>query len=378
MRRLRDFLAGVLRLRTLAYVLDGLRARVAALEPLPARVAALEPLPARVAALEPLPARVAALDGLLPRVAALERRPIYDVPVGFSGDFYERHDRPRDMQEYWSRHNVTNHKSFASAAESLAYLHYRNKQYPGYIDLLPVAGWDGKTVLDYGCGPGNDLVGFAHYSRPRRLIGVDVSPTSLEQANARLSLHGASAEFVHVPYGSYSIPLADGSVDYVHCSGVLMLIEEPVRILREFRRVLRPGGEARLMVYNYDSLWVHLYVAYVIQLELGVYSSRTIREAFARSTDGEYCPFVHVWTPTEVERMAAEAGFVAEFIGAALSLWELHVFPMRFKALMDPRLPEESRDFLLELTLDEHGYPSYRGKYAGIDASFRLTMSGSS
>jgi len=368
MRRLRESIAGVLRLRTLAYEVDGLRARVAALEPL------LEPLPARVAALDPLPARVAALE---PRVTALERRSVYDVPVGFIGDFYERDDRPRDMQEYWSRHNVTAHKSFASVAESLDYFHYRNTQYPGYIDLLPVTGWDGKTVLDYGCGPGNDLVGFAHYSRPQRLIGVDVSLTSLEQAEARLRLHGARAELLSIPYGNYSIPVADRSVDYVHCSGVLMLLDEPVKILQEFRRVLKPDGEARIMVYNYDSIWVHLYVAYIVQLQLGVYRDRTIREAFARTTDGEYCPFVHVWTLAEVERMAADAGFAAEFVGAALSLWELNVFPMRFKALMDPRLPGESRDFLLELVTDERCHPRYRGRFAGIDACYRLRVNGS-
>src|SRR5207245_86101 len=83
---------------------------------------------------------------------------------------------------------------------------------------------DEKVILDYGCGPGNDLVGFAHDSRPKRLIGIDISHTSLSQAEERLRLHDASADFLQMPYGVYDIPLESESVDYVHCSGVLMLI----------------------------------------------------------------------------------------------------------------------------------------------------------
>jgi len=356
---------------------DFLRARsyANAIEALSARIAALE---GRLAALD-ASNKATALAALEERVAAAEARSrraaVYDIPVSLRGDFYERDDRPRDMQEYWSRHNVTNHREFTSIAESLDYLQYRNMQYPGYIDLLPVSGCDGKTVLDYGCGPGNDLVGFSHWSHPKRLIGADVSVPSLEQAKARLLLHGASAELIHMPYGSYSLPLENESVDYIHCSGVLMLVEDPPKMLREFRRVLRRNGEARIMVYNHDSLWLHLYVAYIVRLERGLYAERTMCESFARTTDGEYCPFVHVWRPAEVGSMAAEAGFAAEFIGAALSLWELHLLPLRFKALLDPRLPGESRDFLLGLVLDEHGYPRHRGAYAGIDACYRLRPS---
>ena len=31
---------------------------------------------------------------------------------------------------------------------------------------MPVNQADGLVVLDYGCGPGNDLVGFGHFSNP--------------------------------------------------------------------------------------------------------------------------------------------------------------------------------------------------------------------
>ena len=289
-----------------------------------------------------------------------------------TGRYYDLgYSRPT-MEEYWERHNVTNSFEFTSAKESLSFLEFRNSQYPGYIELLPVDVWDGKTIFDFGCGPGHDLVGFSHWSRPKELIGVDISKMSLDQAKRRLRLHGAEARLIQVPYGCYALPIESASVDYVHCSGVLMLIEDPIRLLTEFRRVLKPDGELRLMVYNYDSLWLHLYVAYIVQLENGLYSDLDVRKAFSRTTDGEDCPLVHVWRRSEVLELGLTAGLEGEFLGAAISLWELRIMDMRFRALMDRRLRAESRQFLLDLEINSRGFPLHKGTYAGIDGCFRF------
>ena len=105
-------------------------------------------------------------------------------------------DQRGAVAAYWTRHNVTSHKLFSSRAESLEYFHWRGDQYPGYLELMPVAGHDGCDVLDFGCGPGDDIVGFLEYSRPGRLVGADVSPSSLREAANRARLHPGGAEFV--------------------------------------------------------------------------------------------------------------------------------------------------------------------------------------
>lgn len=304
------------------------------------------------------------------RLELLEYR-TSSLAANYTGDYYKKNILA-SMQEYWTAHNVTLHAEYASIAESLRALQHRNNQYPGYIDLMPVSGQDRKVVVDFGCGPGNDLVGFAHYSKPSRLIGIDISTTSLEQARKRLDLHGAHAELIHVPYGTYDLPLESESVDYLHCSGVLMLLDEPIRLLHEFRRVLRPGGELRLMVYNYDSVWLHLYVAYVLQLENGIYADVDVRKAFSRTTDGEYCPRVDVWNADDMSAMAQQTGFSSEFLGAAPSLWELHLLPLRFKAALNPALAEEHREYLMSLTFDAHGFPLFQNRRTGIDGCYRF------
>jgi SAM-dependent methyltransferase len=317
-----------------------------------------------------LPQLAARLDTTAVKIESTQAR-ISGLGSRLRGDYYRRADHP-GLTEYWTDHNVTSHHCFVSAEESLQQLEFRNLQYPGYIDLLPVDGKDGIAVLDYGCGPGHDLVGFAHYSRPKRLVGVDISTTSLNEARQRLQLHRASAELVQIDHGRYDLPFDTASFDYIHCSGVLMCIEDPPRLLSEFHRLLKPGGELRLMVYNHDSIWLHLYVAYVVQLENGLYTDLPTQAAFTRTTDGEDCPVNAVWRPAEMLALGVETGFVPEFLGAAVSLWELHVLSRRFIACLHPALPAESRAFLMGLRLDGQGHPWHGEHRAGVDGCFRF------
>lgn len=278
-----------------------------------------------------------------------------------------------DVADYWTRHNVTQHHAFASPDESLAYFRWRGDQYYGYMDLMPVRGQDGKVVLDYGCGPGHDLVGFATHSRPARLIGCDVSSSSLAEAKRRLALHGADCELLRLDPAQARLPLADESVDLVHCSGVLHHTHDPLAILREFRRVLRSGATAQIMVYNYESIWLHYYVAYQKMVEEQRFADLDIRTAFAKTTDGEDCPIANVYRAAEFVALARSADFEAKFTGAALSVWEASLFASRFKAIMDRRLREESRIFLAGLKVNAMGLPLHEGHYAGVDGCYLLT-----
>ncbi len=276
-------------------------------------------------------------------------------------------------QDYWTRHNVTLHKTFANAQESTEYLQWRNAQYHLYEQLMPLSGFDGLSIVDYGCGPGHDLVGFATLSQPSRLTGLDISQTSLEQAKARLSLHNVGATLIQLDASTVGIPMESGTVDYVHSSGVLHHTPRPDLILGEFLRILKPGGKCRIMIYNYESLWMHLYVAYQKRIVEGLYKDMSLEQAFGRFTDGEDCPISRAYRPSEWVALARNAGFECSYAGAAISLWEAEVFhTQRFQALMDQRFTGESRRFLTGLTVDSQGYPRHQGVLAGVDACFLL------
>jgi ubiquinone/menaquinone biosynthesis C-methylase UbiE len=276
-----------------------------------------------------------------------------------------------DPQTFWTQHNVTSHHRFTSAAESADYFDWRNAQYPGYIELMPVSGFDGAAVLDFGCGPGHDLVGFGTSSKPSRLVGADVSSSSLAESRHRLALHGIPAELIELMPGA-PLPFDDDTFDHVHSSGVLHHLPDPEAALRELRRVLRSTGTASVMVYNSNSIWMHLKVAYQRTLVEGLYPDLTLEERFARSTDGENCPISRSYLPEAFVELAGRAGFAAVFAGAAISLIELDLLPLRNRALMDLRLPAASRRFLATLTFDHQMMPCHDGHRAGIAAIYHM------
>lgn len=281
-----------------------------------------------------------------------------------------REASPRIVEEYWTAHNVSNHRRFASADESIDYFDWRNKQYLDYLELMPVNGRDDSVIVDFGCGPGHDLVGFGIYSRPRDLIGIDVSANSLNEARDRLELHGIRSELIHHDVQKGALPVPDSSVDLIHSSGVLHHMQDPLVALREFNRILKPGGRAQIMVYNYDSVWMHLYVAYQRIVIAGRNSGESLRKAFTSSTDGEDCPISNCYRPAEFLDLAVQAGLVGEFRGAAISVFEMNLLSRRWDAIADIRTPAESRAFLHDLTLDDRGLPRYRGQVAGVDGCF--------
>lgn len=110
--------------------------------------------------------------------------------------------------------------------------------------LRGAAEWDGKVLLDLGCGTGFWL---PRYAAAAATVGVEPDAALLEAARARTGqatvLHG-SAEH---------IPLADSSVDVVHARFAYFFPSEtfdPAEGLKEVARVLRPGG--RLVVIDND------------------------------------------------------------------------------------------------------------------------------
>jgi len=270
---------------------------------------------------------------------------------------------------YWNASLVAT-RLFGSSEDSMEHFHWRNAQYPGYIDLMPVCGQDEKVVVDYGCGPGNDLVGFSSCSKPSKLYGMDVSAKALQVATQRLELHEASVEFIQLDEVENKLPLEDESVDYIHTSGVLHHCLNLDRILDEFHRILKPRGQVSVMIYNSESVWFHLYVGYIWKLKWKKNKDLSAREAFRLTTDGKECPIAKCYEKNEFMNLFSKAGFTGSHTGNAMSLHELGCMEHRLDALADRRYPSVHRDFISNLTFDPRGFPIHKGDIAGINACF--------
>jgi ubiquinone/menaquinone biosynthesis C-methylase UbiE len=280
------------------------------------------------------------------------------------------------VDQYWTEHTVKA-KRFIRTKDSEAFLEWRFEQYPLFREFSGLWGeHDGEVLLDYGCGPGNDLTGFALYTGAQRIIGYDVSPRALKLARKRLALHKIDPERVELIEGSDSsvaIPLADESVDFLQSQGVIHHTSDPDGILRELHRVLRPGGSGVIMVYNRQSLWFHLYTAYEKMIVADAFPGLDVHEAFRRNTDGPECPISRSYVPAEFAAMCERAGFEVEFVGGYVSKNELRALEQSWaQAIADERLPEVHREFLRALTFDVEGRPMHDGRHAGIGGTYHL------
>ena len=103
----------------------------------------------------------------------------------------------------------------------------------------------GMDLVDCGCGPGSITLGLAEIVAPGRVVGVDIEPRQLDFARALARERGVeNARFEQASI--YELPYPDATFDVAVAHFVIEHVSEPLRALRELRRVLRVGGVAAI------------------------------------------------------------------------------------------------------------------------------------
>jgi SAM-dependent methyltransferase len=95
----------------------------------------------------------------------------------------------------------------------------------------------GKTVLDFGCGSGENLVPLVR--RGARTVGLDISPDLIALAQKRLADAGLEASLA--VRSAYETGLPDKSVDVIFCIALVHHLQIPI-VCEEMRRILAPHG----------------------------------------------------------------------------------------------------------------------------------------
>jgi SAM-dependent methyltransferase len=282
------------------------------------------------------------------------------------------------VDDYWGHHSVWR-RPFLSKKASLDYIFELTDGRPLKRQLLGLHGpHTGKVILDYGCGPGNDLAGFAEFSDARKIIGVDVSRRALRLARSRTSWHARPAQelvFIQISDKQPALPIGDAQVDYIQSLGVIHHASDPTAVLRELARVLRPNGEIRVMLYNADSVHIQVVVGYNWRLRRRIVADGTPEEIFEKNADLG-APIAHCVRPADVAQWCQGTGLASEFLGGYFVPGEIESWQKwHEEARSHPDLTPNQAAFLNSVSVDSRGYPHYKDRPAGLGGVYRLTHS---
>lgn len=160
-------------------------------------------------------------------------------------------------------------------------------------------------LLDVGCGPGSITVDLAKRVPQGHVTGIEYMPEPLEVARSLAASQGV--QNVDFQVGDiHELPFEDGSFDIVHVHQVLQHVRDPVKGLREMKRVCKKGG----LVAVRESAGMKWFP----QLEaLDQWKDLHTRVSKAKGGNPDPGSWIHVW--------AKEAGFKEDDVRSSAGSW---------------------------------------------------------
>lgn len=209
-----------------------------------------------------------------------------------------------DVRAYWDRRPCNVRHSTKEVGSRAYFDDVEARKYfvePHIPAFASFPSWTGKRVLEIGCGIGTDAVNFARHGA--RYTGVELSEVSLDLARRRFKVFDLSGDFLCHDAEELDRVLPHASFDLVYSFGVIHHTPNPRAIVESARRLVKPDGELRMMVYARDS-----------------WKAIMIEEGFDQPEAQSGCPIAFTYSPDEVRGLLGGLFEVVE-------LRQAHIFP---------------------------------------------------
>ena len=236
-------------------------------------------------------------------VAAASRADTLRAPQVQTGDAYKD-----EVQRQWDNDPAGSHYVKEAVPHTLPWFveaeAYRYGEYaPWMAETMEFGRHAGERVLEIGGGMGTDLSQFARHGA--HVTDLDLSSGHLTLAQENFRLRGLTGEFVL--HDAESLGCADNTFDLVYSNGVLHHTPNTRDVVREIRRVLKPGGRAIVMMYAESSLHYWRNLVWAIGLKQGQLQQYSMGEIMSRSVERSdqsgARPLVKVYTPKRLRAL---------------------------------------------------------------------------
>ena len=122
-----------------------------------------------------------------------------------------------------------------------------------YFSRLPLAR--ARRILALGCGTGIEVRALRRLIGPgAAIVGVDHSPALIDAARRHTADEGLSDNVTYQVGDAHHLPYGDDEFDIVTLHTLISHVDDPLQVLREARRVVRPGGTVAIFDGDYASL----------------------------------------------------------------------------------------------------------------------------
>jgi SAM-dependent methyltransferase len=174
-----------------------------------------------------------------------------------------------DVQRFWNAEPCGSR--YLGAQEDFdAHARARYALEPYIRDFAGFQESSGKRVLEIGVGMGADYLEWLKAGAIA--TGVDLSSASVERAQQRCQLAGLIPDLRLAD--AEHLPFADSMFDIVYSYGVMHHSPDTAQCIREARRVLKPGGALRIMIYRHPSL-----TGLMLWLRYGLLRGKSLRRS---------------------------------------------------------------------------------------------------